>query len=199
MKKIESFHYCFNAITSQRSSGSIASNYSRLAIRLTKAHGNDEIQIVLKDLTAFLVSKLPEKDEFVVKFSDLEYSSQKTKLKAIVKYTLSQLLPSDNAALPIDYNRLTIEHILSESALKSDDGLDVQSIGNLILLDQKTNSEELADKKPLDKFQILNQKQYPFTGTFIDIDSPDWGNNEISKRTQEMASYIYDKMVKKIK
>ena len=190
--KIEAFHYCFNAITSQRSSGAIASNYSKLAIELTRAKAsNNEIQIVLKNLKNFFREKLPEKDEFVVKFSELEYSSKKTKHKAIVKYTLSKLLESDNSGLTIDYENLTIEHILSESELKRDFDAKVASIGNLILLDQKTNSEELADKKPEEKIKILAQKKYPLNQVFI-TESTLWNNEQVLERTKKMAESIYN-------
>ncbi|RBI68673.1 DUF262 domain-containing protein [Vreelandella sulfidaeris] len=190
--KIESFHYCFNAITSQRSSGSIASNYSRLAIELTRARTNDEMQVVLNDLTMFLVSKLPDKEEFIVKFSELEYTSKKTKHKAIVKYTLSTLFTSNNGGLTIDFENLTIEHLLSESKLKSDCESAVASIGNLILLDRKTNSEEVADKAPVDKFLILKGKNYPMDQAFIE--SSAWGNDQIIARTRKMAESIYNNL-----
>lgn len=196
LSKIENFHYCFNAVTSQRSSGTIASNYSKLAINLTEATSNDEIQIVLNDLTKFLTSKLPEKEEFVVKFSELEYTSRKTKHKAIVKYTLSRLIPSDNGCLSIDFDRLTIEHVLSEASLKDDNTAAVSSIGNLVLLDEKTNSEDLADKDPIDKFIILESKKYPMHKAFLD--SNQWESEQINNRTKLMAEYIYSELKSKI-
>lgn len=190
--QIEHFHYCFNAITSQRSSGTIASNYSKLAINLTKATSNDELQVVLNDLTKFLTSKLPEKEEFVVKFSELEYTSKKTKDKAIVKYTLSKIIPSDNGGLSVDLDKLTIEHILPEAILKDDSAAAVSSIGNLILLDGKTNSEELADKNPIEKFKILKTKKYPMSDAFLESDQ--WENEDIYNRTKSMAEYIYSEI-----
>ena len=196
LSKIENFHYCFNAVTSQRSSGTIASNYSKLAMDLTKSTSNDEIQVVLNDLTKFLASKLPEKEEFVVKFSELEYTSRKTKHKAIVKYTLSKLISSDAGGLPIDIDRLTIEHILSEARIKDDTVAAVSSIGNLILLDEKTNSEELSDKDPLDKFKILKSKKYPLHNVLLD--SNQWNSEQINNRTKLMAEYIYSELKSKV-
>lgn len=197
LSKIEAFHYCFNAITSQRSSGSIASNYSKLAIRLTLCRSNDDSQSVLKELTQFLRSKLPEKEEFIVKFSELEYSSSKTKNKAIVKYTLSKLLPQNSNGLTIDLENLTIEHLLSQCTLSSDSEAYVASIGNLILLDQKTNSEVVTNKTPTEKFKILSEKSYPLSDALINSSS--WGNNEIANRTRKMAELIYDNLRKEVK
>jgi hypothetical protein len=189
---IEDFHNCFNAITSQRSSGSIASNYSRLAILLTKAKTNEDIQLVFNDLKTFLVSKLPDLEEFVVKFSELEYSSNNTKYKAIVKYTLSKLIPSNNGGLTVDFDRLTIEHIVPESQMESEEYSFVASIGNLILLDEKTNCEDLANKKPEDKFELLNSEKYPLRQSLIESDA--WDKDTTEKRTKALAEKIYKEL-----
>ncbi len=196
LSRIEDFHYCFNAITSQRSSGTIASNYSKLAISLTSATTNSELQLVLNDLKIFLASKLPEKEEFIVKFSELEYSSKKTKHKAIVKYTLSKLIPSDNGALSIDLDRLTIEHILPEKKSKNDYSSAISSIGNLILLDGKTNSEELADKDPYEKFNILMSKKYPLDSALLEVGQ--WGDDQIKNRARLIAEHTYDEIKSRI-
>lgn len=196
LSRIEDFHYCFNAITSQRSSGTIASNYSKLAIQLRSASSNDETQRVLNDLRTFLSAKLPEKNEFVVKFSELEYTSKKTKDKAIIKYTLSKLVPLDNGGLSIDLDRLTIEHILPEAKLKIDNSLPVSSIGNLILLDGKVNSEELSDKEVSEKFNILESKKYPMEGALLEVG--EWEGSQIKNRTNVMSKHIYDRLKKHI-
>ncbi|ABW26307.1 DUF262 domain-containing protein [Acaryochloris marina] len=196
LSKIEDFHYCFNAITSQRSSGSIASNYSKLAIMLTKSTSNDEIQVVLRNLKKFLASKLPDREEFIVKFSELEYSSKKTKQKAIVKYTLSKLIPVNNCGLAVDIDRLTIEHIIPEALLKEDPSILVSSIGNLILLDEKTNSEDLADKIPSDKFKILREKNYPLKEALVE--QVIWDDKQIKIRAKAIAENIYNNIVSNI-
>lgn len=193
LNKIECFHYCFNAITSQRSSGSIASNYSRLAIQLTSATSNDEIQSVLNDLKKFLASKLPEEDEFIVKFSELEYSSKRTKYKAIVKYTLSKLIPADNGALSIDLDRLSIEHISPEAPPTGHKCSEVANIGNLILLDAKINSEDLGNKSPREKFEILKNKQYPLKKALLS-QTAKWDDEKIKQRCKKIAKHIYDDM-----
>lgn len=195
---IVNFHYFFNAITSQRSSGVIATNYSNLAINLCHASNNDEVQVVLRELKSFLIAKLPDKEEFVVKFSELEYSSKKTKDKTIVKYTLSKLIPETSSALNIDIDKLTIEHILPESELKLNPKANVSSIGNLLLIDKVTNGEKLRNKSPKEKIKILGEQNYPFS-LFDDFESSlEWSNKSIEERTKKMASYIYDILRKEI-
>jgi uncharacterized protein with ParB-like and HNH nuclease domain len=192
LKKIEMFHFCFNAITSQRSSGSIATTYSKLAIMLTQANSNDKNQVVFNELRKFLSSRLPEEKEFLVKFGELNFTSKKTRYKKIVKYSLSMLLPKSHGGLPVDLSNLTIEHILPESASKnSSNDLMIGSIGNLILLDRKTNSEELADKPPREKFDILRSKPHPYPLESFLIHDNEWNEKAIRERTNKMGAHIY--------
>lgn len=190
--KIEAFHYCFNSITSQRSSGSISTNYSRIAILLTNAVEHADVQKVMNELNAFHKSKLPDENEFVVKFSELCYLSNKTKHKVAIRYALSKLIPTNGNALPVDYNNLTIEHLIPQTKIK--DGLSedlVGRIGNLVLVDKETNSVELGSKSPDDKLKILDGMGFPLSTNFIDSSSP-WTENEINKRTQQIAKHLYN-------
>ena len=197
LEKIEIFHYCFNAITSQRSSGTIASNYSKLAIRLSLATNDDQAQNVFNDLAEFLRNKMPTKNEFTVKFIELAYSSKKTKYKGIVKYTLSKLSPQNNNCLPISLDELTIEHVIPECHSKQGTCEEtIANIGNLILVDRKTNAHELADKNPIEKIDLLLKKGYPMESFFID--DCDWSENHITNRANNIASHIYDLCAGKI-
>ena len=197
LSKIELFHYCFNAITSQRSSGSIATNYSKLAINLSNARHNNDVQIVFNELNAFLKSRLPEEKEFIVKFSELFYLSNKTKYKNIIKYSLMYLLPKSNNGMPIDLNSLTIEHILPESSIKNGISEEaVGSIGNLLLIDKKTNSEDLKDINPDGKFSILKDIEYPLKESLVN--TTEWNEETIRNRTELMSKLIYNQLRKEI-
>lgn len=198
MRWIEIFHYFFNAVTSQRSSGVVATNYSKLAIKLQNAEDNDDVQVVFNELKKFILEKIPDEDEFVVKFTELEYSSKKTKDKSIVKYTLANLIPKTHAALNVDQEKLTIEHILPESDIKSNPNANISNIGNLLLIDKTVNGEELKNKKPIEKILILKQKEYPFS----EFDSNEifnpWDNLKIDIRAKKIASFIYQSLKKEI-
>lgn len=198
LRWIEIFHYFFNAVTSQRSSGVVATNYSKLAIKLQNAEDNDDVQVVFNELKKFILEKIPDEDEFVVKFTELEYSSKKTKDKSIVKYTLANLIPKTHAALNVDQEKLTIEHILPESDIKSNPNANISNIGNLLLIDKTVNGEELKNKKPIEKILILKQKEYPFS----EFDSNEifnpWDNLKIDIRAKKMASFIYQSLKKEI-
>lgn len=189
--KIEAFHYCFNSITSQRSSGSISTNYSRIAILLNNAVEHADIQKVLNELNTFHKSRLPDENEFVVKFNELCYLSNKTKHKIAIRYALSKLIPSNGNALPVDYNNLTIEHLIPQTSIK--DGMSedlVGQIGNLVLVDKDTNSVVLGAKLPDDKLGILNKMRFPLESNFIDSNKQ-WTAEQVDKRTRKIAKHLY--------
>lgn len=114
LKRIEHFHFVFNAITQQRSSGSIATMYSQHSIDLSKAHDNDSVQKVLSSITRKLKEKLPSYSEFEVKFLELNYLSNRTKYKSIIKYSLCKLLGNQLSGLDIHHGNLTVEHLIPD-------------------------------------------------------------------------------------
>lgn len=191
--KIESFHYGFNAVTSQRSSGSISTNYSKIAIQLSNAKNNSEAQSALHGLKKFLRQKFPSSGEFIEKFKELEYLSNKSKHKTAIRYGLSILTPKNENALPVDFDNLTIEHLMPQSLIKT--GFNehlIGNIGNLLLIDGKTNSDQLKNKSAEEKIHILRNKNFPLNQNFIHEMS--WGENDIKRRAEQIASAIFEKI-----
>lgn len=190
IEKIEYFHFVFNSITSQRSSGTIATTYSEHAIRLTHATSHDEVQATLKSLFTSLALKLPTYEEFLVNFTQLSYLSNRTRSKNAIKYILSKQLGDAISCLNINHRLLTIEHYIPESAIKSGMSQDlVGCIGNLLLIDESTNNNVLKDSDIETKYKILQEKGYPLAQTFIL--SKDWGADEIKIRTEKIAHQLY--------
>lgn len=190
LRKIEYFHFVFNAITSQRSSGSIATTYSSFAIKLTNAKSDSEVQSVLNSLFDSLRKKIPAFEEFEVKFISLYYLSNLTKNKSIVKYALSKQLGTQANGLNIHHDNLTIEHLLPEVEIRRGCSEElVGNIGNLILTDARTNAENLAAKDPIEKLNILRNLNYPMISASLDVS--DWGEKEIKARAKNMAKALY--------
>ncbi|MBD2782860.1 DUF262 domain-containing protein [Xenorhabdus szentirmaii] len=190
LEKIEYFHFVFNAITSQRSSGVIATTYSEHAIKLTATTSHDQIQSILNSLFKSLESKLPSFDEFYVNFSELNYLSNKTRNKNIIKYILSKQLGDAISCLNINHHLLTIEHYIPESNIKSGvSGEIIGSIGNLLLIDEVTNNNVLKNSAIEEKYNILNKSGYPLNKTYIM--NPLWGEQEIKQRTEMIAKQLY--------
>lgn len=191
LKKVEYFHFVFNAVTSQRSSGVIATTYSSNAILLTKATTESEVQAHLSSLFRSLKNKIPTFEEFEVKFTALYYLSNLTKNKSTVKYALSKQLGNSANGLDISHDGLTIEHVIPEADIKRGMSEDiVGNIGNLILVDSKTNSEQLSDKTPIEKMRLLENVGYPMSRALLMSNT--WTEKEIRQRAKELAQQLYN-------
>ena len=191
MLKIEHFHYIFNAVTSQRSSGSVSTHYSKYAILLSRATTNAEIQRILGEMEEGLRQRKPGYSEFKASFDELIYTSKIPKNKQLVKYTLTKLAGQAASGLSIDHSAMTIEHILPESSIVSEtDSKIVGSIGNLILVDEKTNSEELGDLPFIQKKEKLEKKMYPF-GEYV-FSQEEWSAKQIKERAEQLSKISYN-------
>lgn len=191
LKKIVDFHFCFNAITSQRSSGSISTSYSRLAILLSNIDNKNGFQSIDNELTEFIKRKMPELDEFIVKFGELQYLDKKTKHKNLIRYSLNKLLPNGKNGIPVDYDGLTIEHITSQSYSGFDfEEDDIASIGNLILTNRRLNSEVLKNNHPTKKLKQLAAINYPLSDVLI-TQTDSWTPKNIHDRVKNMAISLY--------
>lgn len=111
LKIIEKFHFQYNAITSKRSSGSIATGYSKLALELEGVKDNTSYQNFYNNLVKHLTYKMPNFEEFDVKFKQLVYLTDQTRHRNIIKYIFTLLMEEHNPALNLDYESLTIEHL----------------------------------------------------------------------------------------
>ncbi|MDZ8067218.1 MAG: DUF262 domain-containing HNH endonuclease family protein [Nostoc sp. DedQUE08] len=189
--KIECFHFIFNSITSQRSSGSIAPLYSKYAQELSNTDNLDKIQSINTNLIRKLKEKLPSLDEFEVNFMDLIYTKNKQRDKKVIQYILEKFIGQNINGLPIDYNSASIEHLLAES--KGEEEI-VGRIGNLILVDKTTNSEELKNYDFLKKIEILKDKKYPLDNYLLKANQ--WTEEEIKERGKAMSHKAYNEIWK---
>ena len=180
--QIECFHFIFNAIISERSSGSIAKLYSKFAQDLSKTDSQNKIQSINNELIRKLKEQIPSFNEFEVKFMDLTY----TKNKKIIQYILEKFIGKNINGLPIDHASASIEHLFSQS--KGDNSV-VGSIGNLILIDKMTNAAELKNFDFTRKIQILKDKKYPLDNYLLKVSQ--WTESEINERGRSMARKAY--------
>jgi uncharacterized protein with ParB-like and HNH nuclease domain len=183
LRQIEYFHFIFNAITSERSSGSIGSLYSKFAQEISKADSQDKIQSINNELIRKLKVQIPTFNEFEVKFTGLTY----TKNKKIIQYILEKFVGQNINGLPIDHASASIEHLLPQS--KGNEAI-VGSIGNLILIDKTTNGAELKDFDFITKIQILKNKNYPLDDYLLNANQ--WTESEINERGKSMAYKAYN-------
>jgi hypothetical protein len=192
LESIEHFHYIFNAITSQRSSGGIASMYSNYGRKLSLATDDASRLAVIRECRQKMREKIPTFDEFLAAFKTLKFTNGYTKQKKIIQYTLAKFDGFYNKnGVSINYDLMTLEHILAQNpsvkAINHDNY--VGQIGNLVLVDEQTNNS-LGRKSFLEKKVIL-------TSTTIHIDnsisnSTDWTSAEIEARTTDIATKAFN-------
>lgn len=189
---IESFHFIFTAVSSQRSSGGISFMYASAARNLHDAETNAKKTKVLSELRKKLKSKLPPFGEFEARFLELKYSENYTKQKNLVRYILTKRCQHNSGGLSLDADRMTIEHLAPESSETPAElsPEQVATIGNLVLVDQKLNNK-LGNKSFAEKKRLLK------AANWIEQEvrtASAWGSEQIDVRTKEMAREAYDKI-----
>ncbi len=187
---MESFHFIFNAITHQRSSGHIHTFYSKHAIDLTNAESEAEIQAVISALQTSLIDKKPEFNEFEVGFFNLRFINRNTRNKKLIKYILTKFMLQNSTGVPVNMDAMTLEHLMPQSSSENEE--QIGSIGNLILVDAKTNSEDLKDHSFIKKKEILLSKKYPLENFIAETTS--WSNDSIIKRTELLCKTAYNSL-----
>ncbi|MFN9112958.1 MAG: DUF1524 domain-containing protein, partial [Bacteroidota bacterium] len=153
---VESFHFAFTAITSQRSSGGISFMYARHARDLRSAKTDEERRKTIGDLVTKLRERMPTKDEFISSFRHVLCSERYTKRKRWVKYIFNRLAGHFGGTSPDD-RRLTIEHLAPQSTKPG--GLtheQVAEIGNLVWVGHDLNGK-LGSKPIAEKLKILRR------------------------------------------
>ena len=157
---IEKFHFSFNAITSSRSSGGISGMYSSFGRQVFTAADANKVSDAIADLKKKLISRQSDKDEFDVGFNQIVYTKGNSSQKTLVQYILRKVAAHEMQPFIGETDDLTIEHLLPQSsAKKGSNNLDIGRIGNLILIDSKTN-DLLANKSFKEKKKILLSKGY---------------------------------------
>ncbi|MBK9732376.1 MAG: DUF262 domain-containing protein [Chitinophagaceae bacterium] len=196
LEAIEHFHYIFTAITSQRSSGGVASMYSQYARKLSEAKDDTEKLKVIRDLRQKMRDRIPTYDEFLAAFKTLEFTNGYTKQKKIIQYTLAKIDAHYNkSGVSINYDAMTLEHILAQNPpSKSKDHDEYYGkIGNLLLIDEKTNND--LGNKPFSGKKTILQKASIYVDDVLK-NATDWTTSEIEQRTINFAKVAYNNVFK---
>lgn len=149
LQALEKFHFIFNAICSNRSSG-LDQFYSMYARKLLEAKDKEEKHLVIKNLIKGIDEKTPDFDKFkasftkVMKYSKLS-SKRSTKDRRLIEYLLKRI-EAKNTKFKFNSLGLDLEHIYPERPNVKDwpEKLDIEvisSIGNILLLDNETNNK----------------------------------------------------------
>ncbi|MEH2250989.1 DUF262 domain-containing protein [Nostoc sp.] len=188
---IEKFHFFFNAVSSMRPSG-IEGSYSKASRELFAAQDKNSAKQVIDNLKANLVSRLPDQNTFIEKFSKLRYIKDYTKDKKLIQYIFSYIESIKQTTSEFKPDSITLEHILSQSSGSENY---IGSIGNLLPLGEELNGK-CANKILVDKIKIYKNSNFELTQEFAKEDIKNWGEKEIKDRTNSLAEYCYDSVWK---
>lgn len=167
---IERFHFSFNAITSSRSHGGISGMYSSFGRQVFNSDDASEVISAIADLRSKLKQRGPAETEFHAGFGQISYTKTQSSQKSLVQYILRKVSAYEAQPFIGETDDLTIEHLLPQAGKKTGFSEDViGSLGNLILIDSKTN-ELLSSKSYKDKKKILMDKGYRLPQILIDAD-----------------------------
>ncbi|MEH2022722.1 DUF262 domain-containing protein [Nostoc sp.] len=184
---LEKFHFFFNAVSSMRPSG-IEGSYSKASRELFAAQDKNSAKKVIDNLKANLVSRLPDQNTFIEKFSKLRYIKDYTKDKKLIQYIFSYIESIKQTTSEFKPDSITLEHILSQSSGSENY---IGSIGNLLPLGEELNGK-CANKPLVSKIKIYKDSNFELTQEFAKEEIKDWGEKEIKDRTNSLAQYCYD-------
>lgn len=190
IEKIEKFHFSFNAITSSRSSGGISGMYSSFGRQVFGANDSNEIGLAINDLTEKLRERRVPDTEFDAAFGQVIYTKLHSSQKSLVQYILKKVAQHEGQTTIGDTDDLTIEHLLPQS--KRQDGTSehiIGQIGNLVLVDQKTN-ELLSTNDFKTKKSILIDRGYKLPQKFLD--TSDLTEELLAENTQRISQLARD-------
>lgn len=160
LSNIEKFHFSFNAVTSSRSSGGISGMYSSFGRSIFDATDGNEAAQAIADLVGKLRAREVPEVEFSAGFQQIIYTKKHSSQKSLVQYILKKVAIYEGQTFRGDTDDLTIEHLLPQSSSKNDEDHDlIGQIGNLVLVDSKTN-EKLSTNDFKQKKLILKEEGY---------------------------------------
>jgi hypothetical protein len=188
LRSIEAFHFQFTAIAGRSSSGGISMRYAAHARRFREEEDHARnVEVLLQKLR----EATPSREEFLAAFTRLAYSSEHTSDKALVRYVLDELYRSATRAVEVNFDAMTIEHLLPERARAGQaDAEVIASIGNLILVSEELNNE-LANKPPHEKLEILRRQRELWVDPLV-LAEGDWDASAVAQRTGRMGETAFD-------
>ena len=191
LNAIEAFHFQFTAVASQSSSGGISQMYAKHAREVREAASLQDAMESMAGLKEKLRDRLPAADEFHAGFRSLSYSSVYTRHRDLVRYILGGVARYGLRPTAIEFDAMTIEHILPESDSTAFES-QIANIGNLTLVNVDLN-RKLGNRA----FSAKRQKLIAAEDVWIDdvLDgAAEWGGTEIGERADCLATLAREKI-----
>jgi hypothetical protein len=191
LSSIESFHFAFTAIASQRSSGGISLMYNLHARKLGETSSKDGAMAQIRELMDKLTSRRPPYAEFEPSFVELRVSRQYTKQRKLVQYILRRMHDHFGGGHPTEHDQMTIEHVAPESPRGGGGPAAhaVASIGNLLWVSPAVQ-DKLRNKPFAEKRAILQEENVWMGETMAKAGV--WDETMIAERARELAALAYE-------
>ncbi len=192
-QSMENFHVQFTGVTSQRTGGGTAFMYALSARQLLETASKDDKNKVISDFIAKLRDRVPSYEEFEAAFSEITFTADNTRQRALVRYLLRRIDQHLRSGASPDYELLTIEHLAPQSAegKTSVTASAIGMMGNLLLTPEALN-DKLANKVFGDKISILKESEVPLDEALQSATK--WDDAEIIARTKHLAKRCYEKI-----
>ena len=191
IKGLSAFHLMYNAISSKRTS-KLEKPLNIFAYSIMHSNSKEDVNNARAELKSYLLELIPQKSEFVEKFSNLQFSKSPLSTNVITKHVLNrwESLITDSDVFE---SESSIEHISDENA----EAPITLNIGNLILLEQKINSSIPQGQDINKKREYYAKSKYTCVQTFIDETKAItcWQEECIKSRSIIFAEKYYEKLV----
>lgn len=192
LQALENFHFLFNAVSQQRSSGGISKMFVSSAIQLDRAPNVQRKQAVIRDLMTKLRERVPPLDVFKATFRQILFTNTITKNKALTRYILSKIDALARPGVVVDYSAMTVEHLYAQHPPANPMPEEIIGmLGNLILVDAPLN-DRLANRPVIEKIAILREAGYPLDD--ILANAGDFNQDVIERRTDYLAEDAYQRI-----
>lgn len=185
---IELFTFVNTGLMNARSTGGIILMYSVHARELSRSNATNRREKTITELVIKLRSKLPKREDFIKRFSELRYSDEFVGEKKLVQYAMVKLMDIIAPSVSLNSALMSIEHIAPQSSM-SISPEKISSIGNLWYLSIAFNSN--LGSMPLEK-KLIAYRDAKLPCDKVLQEATEWTSEIIDQRALNMAEVMWD-------
>ena len=168
--------------------------YARLAQAVSRCDDAQQFAHIQKDISKKLIERTPSSEEFELNFRGLQFNSNYTRDRALVRYVLRKLSQHYGLAQEINPATYTIEHLKPDHEFFDEvEWAAVGNIGNLLFVPENVN-KALGVKQLPQKLRILEEHHVPMDPFLKGATT--WGTQMIADRAVALAEVAHSKIWK---
>jgi tetratricopeptide (TPR) repeat protein len=184
---IEMFTFVHTGLMNARSTGGVLQMYSFHARELSRSTAPTRRERTIDELVKKLQLKIPTKEPFLKKFSELNYSDTFPSEKRLVQFALNKLMEHIAPSVALDPAAMSIEHIAAQSDVAFPSEI-IASIGNLWILNTRFNNS--LDNMPVKK-KLTEYRNADMPSDAVLKESEDWTAEVVQKRSLHLAELMW--------